>query len=82
MFSSIGMPELMIILIIALIVFGPGKLPKVGAALGAAIGEFKKAANSMADESSGDDEKSPDAASWEKGEQITEKSDDRDDYRG
>lgn len=40
---SFSMPELVLILVIALIVFGPGKLPEVGKALGRGITEFKKA---------------------------------------
>ena len=40
---GIGMPELLVILIIALIVFGAGRLPEIGRALGQAIKEFKKA---------------------------------------
>lgn len=38
-----GMPELIIILVILLVVFGPGKLPQLGASLGGAIKSFKKA---------------------------------------
>ena len=38
-----GMPELIIILVILLVVFGPGKLPQLGASLGGAIRNFKKA---------------------------------------
>ncbi len=40
--GSIGMPELIIILIIALIIFGAGKLPQIGENLGKAIRNFKK----------------------------------------
>ena len=40
---SLGLPELIIILVIALVVFGPKKLPDVGRALGNSIKEFKKA---------------------------------------
>jgi sec-independent protein translocase protein TatA len=46
---GIGMPELIIILVIALVVLGPGKLPEIGQALGKSIRNFKKA-------SSGEDE--------------------------
>lgn len=45
-----GMPELVIIMVIALVVFGPNKLPQLGASLGGAIRNFKKA-------SEGDDTK-------------------------
>jgi sec-independent protein translocase protein TatA len=45
MFDTIGLPELLVILVIALIVFGPQKLPELGKALGRAIKEFKKATN-------------------------------------
>lgn len=38
-----GVPELLIILVILLVIFGPGKLPQLGASLGGAIRNFKKA---------------------------------------
>ena len=47
MFGSIGMPELIIILVIALIIFGPRKLPELGRSLGRSINEFKKAFNEL-----------------------------------
>src|SRR5262245_35852659 len=47
MFGSIGMPELVIILVVALIIFGPRKLPELGRSLGRSIGEFKKASNEL-----------------------------------
>ena len=47
MFGSIGMPELVIILVIALIIFGPRKLPELGKSLGRSINEFKKASNEL-----------------------------------
>lgn len=49
---GIGMPELLVILIIALVIFGAGRLPEIGKALGKAIHEFKKASR----EGSSDDE--------------------------
>ena len=47
MFGSIGMPELVIIFVIALIIFGPRKLPELGKSLGRSINEFKKASNEL-----------------------------------
>jgi sec-independent protein translocase protein TatA len=47
MLGSIGMPELIIILVIALIIFGPRKLPELGRSLGKSIGEFKRASNEL-----------------------------------
>jgi len=47
MFGSIGMPEMIIILVIALIIFGPRKLPELGRSLGKSIAEFKKASNEL-----------------------------------
>ena len=40
-----GMPEVIILLVIMLVVFGPGKLPQLGASLGGAIRNFRKAAD-------------------------------------
>jgi TatA/E family protein of Tat protein translocase len=45
----IGPVELIIVLVIALIVLGPGKLPDVGAALGKGIREFRKASSDLTD---------------------------------
>jgi sec-independent protein translocase protein TatA len=47
MFGSIGMPELIIIFVIALIIFGPRKLPELGRSLGKSLAEFKRASNEL-----------------------------------
>ena len=47
MFGSIGMPELIIIMMIALIIFGPRKLPELGKSLGRSLNEFKKASTDL-----------------------------------
>jgi len=47
MFGSIGMPEMIIILVIALIIFGPRKLPELGRSLGKSLAEFKRASNEL-----------------------------------
>ena len=43
MFGSLGAPELIVIFVVALVVFGPSKLPELGKSLGEAIRGFKKA---------------------------------------
>jgi sec-independent protein translocase protein TatA len=43
MLGGIGMPELLVVLVIILIVFGAGKLPDIGGGIGKAIKNFKKA---------------------------------------
>src|SRR6266550_3859753 len=43
MFGSLGFPEMILIFIVALFVFGPKRLPEIGKTLGKALGEFKKA---------------------------------------
>jgi sec-independent protein translocase protein TatA len=40
---GLGAPELIVILVVALLIFGPGKLPEIGAALGRGIRDFRKA---------------------------------------
>lgn len=44
---GIGVPELLIILVIGLIVFGPGKLPEIGRGLGKTIREFRKVSSGI-----------------------------------
>ena len=45
--GPVGVPEMIIILVIALIVFGPRKLPELGRSLGKSLGEFKRASNDL-----------------------------------
>ncbi len=47
MFGTIGLPELLVILIIAFLVFGPKKLPEVGRSIGRALREFRKASDEI-----------------------------------
>lgn len=47
MFGSIGIPELVMIFIVALLLFGPKQLPSLGRALGRALAEFKRASNDL-----------------------------------
>lgn len=47
MFGPVGVPELIIIFTIALIIFGPRKLPELGKSLGKSLAEFKRASNEL-----------------------------------
>jgi sec-independent protein translocase protein TatA len=47
MFGPIGMPELILIFLVALLVFGPRKLPELGKSLGRGLAEFKKASDDL-----------------------------------
>ena len=47
MFGNLGMGELIVIFTIALLIFGPRKLPELGKSLGKSIAEFKKASNEL-----------------------------------
>jgi sec-independent protein translocase protein TatA len=49
---GLGVPELMVILVIALVIFGPSKLPQIGSGLGKAIRDFKKGVTGGDDEES------------------------------
>ncbi len=49
MIGGLGMPELIVILVIVLIIFGAGKLPEIGAGLGKGIKNFKKATQEVSD---------------------------------
>jgi TatA/E family protein of Tat protein translocase len=45
--GPIGVPELIVIFVVALIVFGPGKLPELGKSLGKGLAEFRRASNEL-----------------------------------
>ena len=45
--GPLGMPEMIVIFVIALLVFGPRKLPELGRSLGKSLGEFKRASNEL-----------------------------------
>jgi len=55
MFSGIGVPELLIVLVIALIVLGPKKLPEVGRSLGNGMREFKDSISGLGGKDEDDD---------------------------
>ncbi|MFA9423046.1 MAG: twin-arginine translocase TatA/TatE family subunit [Sedimentibacter sp.] len=48
--GRIGAPELILILAIALIIFGPAKLPEIGKSIGEAFGQFKSHANKVSED--------------------------------
>lgn len=50
MFGRLGTAELIIILIIALVIFGPAKLPELGKAIGKGLSEFKSHANKITED--------------------------------
>ncbi|PIU32016.1 MAG: twin-arginine translocase TatA/TatE family subunit [Syntrophobacteraceae bacterium CG07_land_8_20_14_0_80_61_8] len=68
MLGGIGMPELLVILVIILIIFGAGKLPDIGAGLGKGIRNFKKATHEISEEAA------ESAQKVEKVERLEEKS--------
>ncbi|NWG00510.1 MAG: twin-arginine translocase subunit TatB [Thermoanaerobaculaceae bacterium] len=47
MFGSLGLPELVLIFVVALLLFGPRKLPEIGRSVGKALGEFRRASNDL-----------------------------------
>ncbi len=47
MFGSLGLPELVLIFVVALLLFGPRKLPEIGRSVGKALGEFRRASNEL-----------------------------------
>jgi len=58
MLSNIGIPGLILILIVALVIFGPSKLPEIGKAFGKSLREFKDATKDITSEFKDDEHKS------------------------
>jgi sec-independent protein translocase protein TatA len=58
LFGQIGVPEMLVILVIALLVFGPKKLPGLGKSLGEGLTSFKRALNGQDDDKSDEKPKS------------------------
>ncbi|MBX6394470.1 MAG: twin-arginine translocase TatA/TatE family subunit [Alicyclobacillaceae bacterium] len=65
MLSNIGFPGLILILIIALVVFGPSKLPEIGRAMGKALKEFKDSVREATDS-----DKTPEPAQSKKDREL------------
>ena len=59
---NLGMPEILVILVLALLLFGPKKLPELGRSLGQSIREFKKGASEIKEELESALEEKPETA--------------------
>jgi len=72
--GSIGIPELLIVLVIVLVIFGPKRLPGVGRSLGAGLREFKDSISGKSKDDDDDDEDKPSltSAAAEADEQIAD----------
>jgi sec-independent protein translocase protein TatA len=57
MFEKIGFSEIAVILVVALLIFGPSKLPQMGKSIGEGIREFKKSIKGITEDVTGDDKK-------------------------
>lgn len=55
MFGSVGMPELLLIMLVVLLLFGSKKLPEIARGLGKGLNEFKKAVQDLKDDLNIDD---------------------------
>ncbi|MGG1659238.1 twin-arginine translocase TatA/TatE family subunit [Brevibacillus sp. NRS-1366] len=71
MLSSIGIPGLILILVIALVIFGPSKLPEIGRAFGRTLTEFKSAAKDLTKE---DEEDKKDKQAFENSSRSNEEN--------
>ncbi len=66
MFSNIGIPGLILLLVIALVIFGPSKLPEIGRAFGRTLTEFKSATKGLVSDGDREVEKKPALTAVEK----------------
>jgi len=57
--GPIGWPELIVLLILVLVLFGPGKLPDIGNAIGRGVREFRKASTDLEESIRAGDKKKP-----------------------
>lgn len=57
MLSNIGVPGLILVLVLALIIFGPSKLPEIGRAFGTTLKEFKKSTRELVSDDHSAEEK-------------------------
>lgn len=57
--GSIGIPGLILIIIVALLLFGPSKLPELGRAMGRTLKEFKKGANDLMNDHDNEEKQEP-----------------------
>lgn len=72
MFQSIGIPGLILILVIALIIFGPKKLPEIGRAFGRTLTEFKSATNGLVSDEDKEEEENPELKTVKKDQDKSE----------
>ena len=56
---NLGMPEILIILVVALVVFGPRKLPELGKTLGSTLREFRRHTSQLSDDLRGETQAAP-----------------------
>jgi sec-independent protein translocase protein TatA len=72
MFSQIGMPELLLIMLIVLLVFGAKKLPEIGSSMGKGIREFKKSIRDVQGSLDVGDDNAPPTRSIDEATKVTE----------
>ena len=70
--SWLGVPELIIILIILLVIFGPKRLPEIGRSVGKGIREFKKSTSDLQEQLTGDEKPKAEAKKAEAAEPAAE----------